>query len=67
MSDNEDSFAGSDSDNDSVFSDDGLVKTTNKLVGLKQPIKPHIKNNSDSDDDESIADASDLDEDEYPT
>ena len=69
MSDNEDSFAGSDdSDNDSVFSDDGLVKTTNKLVGgLKQPIKPRIKNNSDSDDDESVADASDLDEeDEYP-
>ena len=32
MSDNEDSFAGSDSDNDSVFSDDGLIKTTNKLL-----------------------------------
>ena len=35
MSDNDESFAGSDSDNDSVFSDDGLPETTSKLI--KQP------------------------------
>jgi DNA-directed RNA polymerase subunit K/omega len=56
MSDNDESFAGSDSDNDSVFSDDGLPKTTSKLVNVKQPIKlaTAIKNNdSDEDDDDN--------------
>ena len=67
MSDNDESFAGSDSDNDSVFSDDGLPETTSKLI--KPPIKlasaiKNTNNDSDSDDNESII-GSEIDEDEY--
>ena len=62
MSDN-DSFAGSDSDNDSdnesIYSDTEIIKKTNKLIGGVKPIKVH---NSDEDE-ESIV-GSDLDEDE---
>jgi DNA-directed RNA polymerase subunit K/omega len=51
MSDNDESFAGSDSDNDSIFSDDGLPVTNSKLI--KQPIKLIVKNtNNDSDEEE---------------
>ena len=65
MSDNDESFAGgSDSDEGSVFSDDGLPETTSKLVGVNPLIKSSIKNTNDSDedDDESIVGS---EEDEY--
>ena len=60
MSDYE-SSAGSDSDNESNFSDDGEIKIT---VGIVKPIikLTKHKNDSDSDEEESIAADSDLDE-----
>ena len=67
MSDNDESFAGSDSDNGSVFSDDGLPETTSKLVGGVNPlIKSSIKNTNDSDEDdnESVV-GSEIDDDDY--
>ena len=65
MSDNDESFAGgSDSDNDSVFSDDGLPVTNSKLIKVKPLIKSAIKNDSDEDDNESVI-GSDIDDDDY--
>jgi DNA-directed RNA polymerase I, II, and III subunit RPABC2 len=65
MSDNESFAGGSDSDNDSIFSDDGLPVTNSNLVGggVNPLIKSAIKNTNDSDedDDESIVGS----EDEY--
>lgn len=53
MSDNDESFAGgSDSDNDSVFSDDGLPVTNSKLIKVKPPINLAIKNDRDEDDED---------------
>ena len=64
MSDNDESFAGSDSDNDSVngsvFSNDELPETINKLNLIKQPNKLITTNDSDEDEEESVI--SELDE-----
>jgi len=64
MSDNDESFAESDSDNGSVFSNDGLPETTSKLIKVKPPINLAIKNDmdEDEDDDESVVGSED---DEY--
>jgi DNA-directed RNA polymerase subunit K/omega len=54
MSDNDESFAGgSDSDNDSVFSDDGLPVTNSKLIKVNPSINLVIKNDRDEDEDDN--------------